>query len=197
MGAAVHSFPAPARKKTALAPVQPSLQTIDAKTTESFLATARVTLAKAEQVFAMLGADREALRRAGVDSQALELVAILEGGRLGAVEDALEEAVLRGTSASISEKGLNRLHRAQRLVAGIEAALGSRIAPRPPARLAQAALLNPVEVRPPSSSAWVLPALFGVFALGALVVVYYGAPEPPPSALRRRKPLPRMRRKSR
>lgn len=128
-------------------------------------------LQKANRLIEYMDENRDEARMSGVETIAIELSAILEGGKLQRVSKALEESVKTGETPLISIDGFSKLRRAEFLAVEADKAIDRHVkaGPLAPVSMGQAAL----PAAP--SSAWrpeSLPLiLFGVIGAGAILTV--------------------------
>ena len=125
MTAALHTFPLagrardlsaapPERRAVSKVPRYWSVvQSLDAQGAQGLLGVARSIVSRSHALVDYVDRERKEARKAGVETIAIELSAILEGGRMGDVEDALEEALSAGRTPEVTLEGFAKLRRAE------------------------------------------------------------------------------------
>lgn len=125
MEGALHRFPAKlsqgSPQTSAEGPQQ--FEVLDVDRAEELLMLVRGQLAKIGDLIAFMDDQREEAQRLGIESIAIELCALFEGGRLAAVKDELVDAVKHLRRAQITSEGLNYVHRVEKLLVKAEAPL--------------------------------------------------------------------------
>lgn len=95
----------------------PTLQTFENATSQELLFVCHSVLERSQEILAFVDGNRELAQKAGIETIAIELGSILEGGGLERVLDGLEYSVLKDRPAQVSLEGLARLRRAENLLA--------------------------------------------------------------------------------
>jgi len=116
MGAELLKFP---QKPDDSCPVPPK-PTTEAITPEAAAETLKVVDSIRHGTRDLLGFvdnNRHLSKRAGIESVAIELSGIMEGGQLDRLHDALDEGVVRQRVTHVTLQGLDRLRRAEGLLA--------------------------------------------------------------------------------
>lgn len=117
MEGALHRFPV----KLSPSPLQPAaeepFEVLDVTRAEELLRLVRGQLTKIGDLVVFMDDQRDEARRLGIESIAIELCALYEGGRLGAVRDELESAVTGRHRARITPEGMDYVHRVEKLLA--------------------------------------------------------------------------------
>lgn len=118
MSAALHRFPKPGEgpKPPELA-APPGVEMFDAERGTQLLTVARDSLGGADRLLDFVHQNRDLARHAGIETIAIELVAILQGDRFSRVIDALEETAKTGQGVALTPEGLAILRRVEALVA--------------------------------------------------------------------------------
>lgn len=121
MNATVHRFPTPGgggeEKKPVFSRPPAELETFDTERGAELLAVARNSLSSAETLLEFVHDNRELARHSGIETIAIELVAIMQGDRFSRVIDALEESARDGIPVQITREGLATLRRVESLLA--------------------------------------------------------------------------------
>lgn len=100
------------------------MQELDPTAAQSLLGVTKEILYGAHMLLEYVDHNREEAQAAGVETIGIELSAILEGGKIEDIKDALEEAARTGERPQISLDGFAKLRRAERLVSDAEISLG-------------------------------------------------------------------------
>lgn len=156
----------------------PSFETLDVPSAKQLLLVIQEMMTKAEELLEFVDYRRLDAKSAGIESIAIEICALVEGGRLEAVADTLTESIEKGVDAHVSTSGMDRVRRVERLLS--EAAMGMARLPaekralsgRAGSRLAQA----PVAAAAPSDLSdflWVPVAFFGLVLVGVVAVAVF------------------------
>jgi hypothetical protein len=129
---AVLRFPAAggSRRAPEIPPFAVDVQDLDAEGAARMLSVVREVMNRARQLVEYLDSHRGVARDAGVETVVIELSAVMEGGKLQDVEDALEEASRGKGKPQITIDGFKKLRRAERLVLEAEENL-AHFAPEP------------------------------------------------------------------
>lgn len=119
MSATVHRFPTPGGEEKKPFFVAPAtvLETFDPVRTSELLEVARNALAGAETLLDFVHENRDLARHSGIETIAIELVAIMQGDRFSRVIDALEESSRQGMPVQLTPEGLSTLRRMESLLA--------------------------------------------------------------------------------
>jgi hypothetical protein len=99
------------------------MQALDPEGAARLLDTTKDILLKSKALVEYVDHNRQEARSSGVETIAIELSAILEGSRLNAVQEALEDAVETGSRPMITLSGFAKLRRAELLVAEADQAV--------------------------------------------------------------------------
>lgn len=94
-----------------------TFQRFDPNLTSELHQLATGVVDKAKALVRFIDSDRALARAAGVETIAIELSAIFEGMGIQQVVDALEDSASQGKSSEITFSGLERLRRAEKLLA--------------------------------------------------------------------------------
>jgi hypothetical protein len=81
------------------------------------MASARNTISSAETLLDLIHSRREVARQSGIETIAIEILAIMQGQAFTGVIDAIEEAVQEEQPVSLTRMGLSTLRRIEALVA--------------------------------------------------------------------------------
>lgn len=153
----------------------PSFETFDVDAQARLLDLVREELEKSEQLLELVDNRRSDARTAGIESIAIEICALIEGGRLQGVADTLAESIEKGVAAHITTTGMDRVRRVEKLLS--EANMGLTRIPAPgrlsgeaPARLAQ----TPID---PAAYTWVPLVFFGLVVVGVIAVAVFAPAE--------------------
>lgn len=179
MEGALHRFPVKLSQSPLQLLPEEEFEDLDLGRAEQMLGLVREQLAKIGKLLVFLDDQRDEARRLGIESIAIELCALYEGGRLVAVRDELVDAVGHRRRARITPEGLDYVHRVEKLLAKTDAPLAavpkSQVQPR-----------NLLEGAPrlasPSATdtlIWASVAMVGLVA-GLLVVCHVVMPAQPP-----------------
>lgn len=149
----------------------PTFETFDVPASKRLLKLVQGDLQKAEELFELVDSRRADARVAGVESIAIEICALVEGGSLDAVVDTLLESLEKNVDAHVTTSGMDRVRRVERLLA--ESARG--LVHMKPAGAAQAApMLIPLGTARTSDDGrghiWVPVAFFGLVIIGLVAV---------------------------
>jgi hypothetical protein len=93
------------------------LERFDQERCVELLAVMQRVLDGSNELLEFVDSHRDAARRAGVDTIAIEISVLLESDRLERLLDALEDAALRRREVHVTLDGLSRLRRLERLLA--------------------------------------------------------------------------------
>jgi hypothetical protein len=161
---AMGSRPAPPAPSLRNAPI---FETFDVDASKRLLDLIHEELDKSEQLLELVDNRRAEARSAGIESIAIEICALVEGGRLQAIADTLSESVGKLVDAHITTTGMDRVRRVEKLLS--EANMGlTRI--KVPGRLSGSAASRLWAQTPidPAAYTWVPLVFFG------LVIVVVG-----------------------
>lgn len=95
----------------------PSLQKFDVEATKGLLVVCQAVIDQAKELLAFVDGNRGLAKQAGIETIAIELSGILEGGGLDRILASLEHSALKDRAAEITLDGLSRLRRAETLLA--------------------------------------------------------------------------------
>lgn len=95
----------------------PSLQAFDVDASKDLLGVCQAVIENARELLAFVDGNRAVAKQAGIETIAIELSGILEGGGLDRIQASLEHSALKDRSAQITLEGLARLRRAESLLA--------------------------------------------------------------------------------
>lgn len=112
----VFQFPGSQGHKPKILP-EHETTSLDGRKTQSLLNLCATLKGNVKQLVDFMDSNRDAARQAGIESIAIEMNTILEGGRFDRIHGALQEAALEGVPAEITIEGLDKVHRLERLVA--------------------------------------------------------------------------------
>lgn len=115
-------FPIKAKPSSAPPPppsIRPAatFESIDIQNAQEMLKLLQGIMTESDRLLDFVDTHRDVARQAGIESIGIEISSMLEGEKLDAVVDALETAVEKGVPANISQQGLARIRRIERLVA--------------------------------------------------------------------------------
>lgn len=126
---------------------------------------------KVNRLVEYMDESRDEAKMSGVETIAIELSAIMEGGKLQRVSKALEESVKTGETPLISIDGFSKLRRAEFLALEADKAIDRHVKAGP-APLSMGQALPMVQASPSILTAESLPLiLFGVIGAGAILTV--------------------------
>lgn len=112
-----HTEIAPTDKKASKLPrFWSEMQSLDAEGASRLLDVTKDIIAKVQALVLYVDHNRQEARSSGVETIAIELSSILEGGKLIGVQDALEDALGKGSRPMITLDGFSKLRRAQLLI---------------------------------------------------------------------------------
>lgn len=146
------------------------VQELGAQGIKDLLGVASGIIEKANRLIEYMDENRDEAKLSGVETIAIELSAILEGGKLQRVERALGESVRNGETPLISIDGFSKLRRAEFLAIEADKAIDRHVKTGlVPSGMGQASLPVP----PPSilRGESLSLILFGVIGAGALLTV--------------------------
>jgi|SRR3990170_5674593 len=115
--------PAPSPAVPKVPRLYSDMQALDTEGARLLLDVTKDIIQKADSYIAYVDHNRMEARSAGVETIAIELSSILEGGRLVAVQDALEDAAKTGNRLMISLDGFAKLRRAEMLISEADQAV--------------------------------------------------------------------------
>lgn len=119
-GGAVHKFPLAENHKDGLGQVPstpPVIVSLGNTEGSELLKISRDVLRRGRSLVDFLDSHRDVARQAGVETLAVEISGVLEGGRLQAVVDTLEESSRREATAQVSMEGFDAMRRVETLLA--------------------------------------------------------------------------------
>lgn len=128
--AQVHQFPSRGQISRRTPRYFTEVQVLDLEGSRHLLGVTKDLINRSQSLVEYVDRNREEARLSGVETIAIELSAILEGGRLSSVRDALEDAVQTNEHPAISIEGFSKLRRAEFLVSEVDQAI-ARHAERP------------------------------------------------------------------
>jgi hypothetical protein len=171
MAGEVLRFPtaAPRPKPAAELRGAPSFEIFGVGDAKRLLELVHEELRKSEQLFELVDHRRADAKAAGIESIAIEICALVEGGRLDAVADTLAESIGKDVPAHVSTTGMDRVRRVEKLLA--EANMG--LARMQPALGRPAALPSALGITGTVDAAgylWVPLAFFGLVVVGMIAV---------------------------
>lgn len=119
MSANVLKFPVSGGEERKPAPLRPPpvYETFDRERTGELLGVARTTLSTTETLLDFVHNNRNIARQAGIETIAIEILAIMHGQSFLGVIDAIEEAGREGEPVNLTRGGLSTLRRIEALVA--------------------------------------------------------------------------------
>jgi hypothetical protein len=145
-------------------PPIPQKEPISNGRTAELLSISKKVMSGAQELLAFVDDNRDAARLAGVETIAIELASMMEGERLTRVHSTLEKATLSGNDAEVTMDGIDRLKRAEKLLAEAGSAI-KKTTPSPVSLGARARELAQ------TTGATDPAMLLGIFALGALAAL--------------------------
>lgn len=101
----------------------PVFESVDVQSAGRLLETCRSVIAGGRALVEFTDLNRDLSRRSGVETVSVELAGLLDSSRLDQVRDALEESVMKGRKAMITQDGLQCLRRGERLLSEAKHAL--------------------------------------------------------------------------
>lgn len=190
----------------------PKIDSYDYDETVNLYQIATSVKKKAEDLVQFVDQNRPVARQAGIEMLAVQLNSILEGDKFQRVIDALEDAVYRRVPVSLTQDGIDKVHRMERLIADADSVIvnfmnGRKIEPMMGQANVPVYPSYPVYGPAPSSDAgtWMplliigIAGIVGVIAIIALTnrpretpQISGPAPVPVPAAMSRRK-IPKSR----
>jgi hypothetical protein len=154
-----------------------TFETLDPIRTKDLDALLSTIFSRIDRLTRLLDDDREQVRRLGIESLAVELIAIHEGGRLQAVRDELGDALRHRRSARITPEGMDYVRRSERLAAEAEKALAQL--PATPKLAGRDLLVRPGLGVSTDALLWGPIVLFGLVAVGLVVYQIVAGPKEP------------------
>lgn len=142
-------------------PPVPTKEPISNGRTVELLSISKKVMEGTRELLAFVDDNRDAARLAGVETIAIELAAMMEGERLTRVHSTLEKATLSGKDAEVTMDGIDRLKRAEKLLAEASGAIKKTTSS--PILLGSGTLGQTASTNP--------ALLLGIFALGALAAL--------------------------
>lgn len=91
--------------------------TLNGGASRDLLGVCRSVIEGSTELIKFVDQNRESARNVGVETIAIELAGIIEGGSLSRVRDTLEEALVKNWPAQVTHEGLGKLRRAESLLA--------------------------------------------------------------------------------
>jgi len=108
----------PVKGNLALKPrPSPTFETLDPNAGRELFRVCTFVVDGAKERLDFVDGNREVARQAGVETIAIELSGILEGGQLERILDALEHSLSKGRAVQVTLDGLAKLRRAEGLLA--------------------------------------------------------------------------------
>ncbi len=98
-------------------PEMPTLDRFDHVATAELFKISKAVKDSASELIEFVDTNRQMARMAGIETIAIEVSTLLEGDRLAGVLDALRDAGSKGREAELTQEGLSRLRRAEKLIA--------------------------------------------------------------------------------
>jgi hypothetical protein len=95
----------------------PTLDTYEYDETVNLYQIATSVKKKAEDLIQFVDQNRAVARQAGIELLTVQLTSILEGDKFQRVVDALEDAVYRRVPIALTQDGIDKVHRMERLIA--------------------------------------------------------------------------------
>lgn len=151
---------------------KPTHDSLDHGKTKKLLGVCTSVLDGASELVSFVDKNRAEARKLGIETIAIELSGIVEGGRLQDIRDSLDEAVKTSGPAEISTDGLAKLRRAESLLADAVGEMDKGLG------------LGAGRLEQSSSGVgyfWIPFAIVGVAAIGVLIFAY--KPTPPPTSV--------------
>src|SRR5260221_166929 len=97
MNAVMHAFPGMRQSLGAISPVaaptlspMPELEVFDSARTKELSSAINEVIAKSQKILDLLQSDRDAVRRIGIESLSVEILAVVEGDKFRRIADAVE-----------------------------------------------------------------------------------------------------------
>lgn len=104
-------------------PPMPAIDSYDYDETVSLYQIATSVKKKAEDLVLFVEQNRSVARQAGVEMLAVQLNSILEGEKFQRVVDSLEDGVYRRVPVSLTQDGVDKVHRMERLIADADSVI--------------------------------------------------------------------------
>lgn len=180
---AVLKFPVVGKPDKSAAPIQhpgpavPKTDAYDHDETVSLYQVASSVKNKAEDLIAFANQNRQIARQAGIELLTVQLTSILEGNKFQMVFDALEDAVYRRVPVTLTQDGLDKVHRMEKLISEADNVIvqfmtGRKVEPV----LGQAApqyqqIPYPVSPRQSDSSIWIPFVIVGVAGIVGIIAI--------------------------
>lgn len=101
----------------------PKIDSYDYDETVNLYQIATSVKKKAEDLVQFVDQNRPVARQAGIEMLAVQLNSILEGEKFQRVIDALEDAVYRRVPVSLTQEGIDKVHRMERLIADADSVI--------------------------------------------------------------------------
>ena len=119
-------FPSQRQDPTPAPALRPAvvMETIPLSEASELLKILSMRISQAQDLLSYVDRRRPDARRAGVETIAIELSAVLEGGRLERAYDALEEAIQKQKPANLTRESLDRIRRFELLITDAARNLG-------------------------------------------------------------------------
>jgi hypothetical protein len=150
----------------------PSFETFDVAASKRLLELVQEELDKSEQLFELVDNRRADAKVAGIESIAIEICALIEGGRLQAVADTLSESIGENVDAHVTTTGMDRVRRVEKLLS--EANMGlTRIKTSGVAPSQLAAAMRASTPMDPAVYTWVPLVFFGLVVVGVIAVAVF------------------------
>lgn len=158
--ARVLNFPVHHRETIVFDLPTPALEGIPDQSLLDLLHVARNVTKGAQEVVSFVDQNRDRARDLGIETIAIELTILLETGRLERVLEELERAAAEGRPAQLSDDGMRRLRKAEKLISEANALR------KPTARTLTPRVMGQSASNQTSTSIWIPLAI-----LGAVVVI--------------------------
>lgn len=146
----------------------PSFEAFEVADAKRLLELVQEELRKSEQLFELVDHRRADAKAVGIESIAIEICALVEGGRLDAVADTLAESIGKNVQTHITTTGMDRVRRVEKLLAEANVGL-MRLRPTAgrPAALPTLGISSSGDA---VGYLWVPLAFFGLVVVGMIAV---------------------------
>ena len=105
-------------RKSPVAPAElPHVERFDLGSTMELYKVAKSVYDRSIELVDFVDADRNLARQAGVETIAIEVSSMLEGGRFGAVLDTLRDSASKNQPVDITQMGIDKVRRMEKLLA--------------------------------------------------------------------------------
>lgn len=114
--AKVFRFPVKTKETMVLDLPPQATEPIPDRTLPDLLHVGRNVMKGAHEIVSFVDNNRERAKELGIETIAIELAILLETGRLERVLEELEQAAAEGRAAQVSDEGMRRLRKAEKLI---------------------------------------------------------------------------------